>query len=251
MRPPRLTAPIVGPRTKTRSGADCDQRGAHGGQLVDPDRVVVATGNPKAAAPVDARTGRLLETYAFPTAGFINDLAITRTAVYATDSNNRHLAVIPLGFGGRLKDPNEASLLPLTGDFVVIPGQFNANGIVAKGNFLIMVQGNEGKLFRVDPKAGDTRLINTSGYSLTNGDGLALRDGRLYVVRNQSNLVAVFTLGSDLLNAALVGEITSPRLDVPTTATFALNKLWVVNARFGTTPTPTTPYWITQLPTSP
>ncbi len=77
------------------------------------------------------------------------------------------------------------------------------------------------------------------------------RDGRLYVVRNQSNLVAVFTLGSELLSAALVGEITSPRLDVPTTATFALNKLWVVNARFSTTPTPTTPYWITQLPTSP
>jgi DNA-binding beta-propeller fold protein YncE len=94
--------------------------------------------------------------------------------------------------------------------------------------------------------------IATGGYSVTNGDGLALRNGRLYVVRNQDNLVAVFNLGSDLLSAALVGEITSPgNLDVPTTATFALGKLWVVNARFNTPPTPTTPYWITRLPTSP
>lgn len=214
-------------------------------------RLWVAGGNNHTVRVYNALTGRLLETYTFPAAGFINDLVITRKAVYATDSNNQHLAVVPLGRGGRLLDPSEAKLLPLTGDFVVIPNQFNANGIVAKGRFLIMVQGNEGKLFRVDPKTGDTRLINTSGYSVTNGDGLALRDGRLYVVRNQSNLVAVLTLGRDLLSAALLGEITSPDLDVPTTATFALNKLWVVNARFNTTPTPTTPYWITQLPTSP
>ena len=216
-------------------------------------RLWVAGGNNHTVRVYNALTGRLLETYTFPTAGFINDLAITRKAVYATDSNNRHLAVIPLGFGGRLQDPSEASLLPLTGDFVVETG-FNANGIVAKGSFLIIVQGNVGKLFRVDPKTGDTKTIDTDGYGVTNGDGLALRNGRLYVVRNQSNLVAVFNLGSDLLSAALVGEITSPEpgaLDVPTTATFALDKLWVVNARFNTTPEPTTPYWITRLPTSP
>ena len=216
-------------------------------------RLWVAGGNNHTVRVYNALTGRLLETYTFPTAGFINDLAITRRAVYATDSNNRQLAVVPLGRGGRLLDPSEAELLPLTGDFVVESG-FNANGIVAKGSFLIMVQGNVGKLFRVDPATGDTKAIATAGYSVTNGDGLALRDGRLYVVRNQSNLVAVFTLGSDLLSAALVGEITSPTpgaLDVPTTATFALDKLWVVNARFNTTPEPTTPYWITRLPTSP
>jgi len=214
-------------------------------------RLWVAGGNNHTIRVYNALTGRLLETYTFPTAGFINDLAITRKAVYATDSNNRQLAVVPLGRFGRLPDPSAAELLPLTGDFDVVDG-FNANGIVAKGNFLIMVQGNVGKLFRVDPKTGDTRTIDTGGYSVTNGDGLALRNGRLYVVRNQNNLVAVFNLGSDLLSAVLVGEITSPgNLDVPTTGTFALGKLWVVNARFNTAPTPDTDYWITQLPTSP
>jgi sugar lactone lactonase YvrE len=217
-------------------------------------RLWVAGANNHTIRVYNALTGRLLKTYTFPTAGFINDLAITRHAVYATDSNNRQLAVVPLGRFGRLPDPTKATLLPLTGDYVVTTG-FNANGIVAKNGWLIIDQSNTGKLFRINPATGVTTTINTGGYSVANGDGLALHNGRLYAVRNQDNLVAVFTLGMDLLSAALVGEIGSPavpnNLDVPTTATFALGKLWVVNARFSTTPTPTTPYWITRLPVLP
>jgi sugar lactone lactonase YvrE len=218
-------------------------------------RLWVAGGNNHTIRVYNALTGRLLETYTFPTAGFINDLVITRRAVYATDSNNLQLAVVPLGRFGRLPEPSEARLLTLSGDFFLEPG-FNANGIVAKDGWLILVQGGTvGKLFRVHPETGVTTLINTNGASVTNGDGLALHRGRLYVVRNQSNVVAVFNLSENLLSATLVGEITSPappnHLDVPTTATFALGALWVVNARFGTTPTPTTDYWITRLPTTP
>ena len=40
----------------------------------------------------NAKTGALLKEYAFPTAGFVNDLVITRTGVYATDSINQQLA---------------------------------------------------------------------------------------------------------------------------------------------------------------
>jgi strictosidine synthase-like protein len=214
-------------------------------------RLWVAGGGNHTIRVYNALTGRLLETYTFPTDGFINDLVITRKAVYATDSSHLQFAVVPLGRFGRLPDPSAAKLLPLTGEFE-LQGGFNANGIVARDGWLILVQGNAGKLFRVDPKTGDTRAINTGGYSVANGDGLALRNGKLYVVRNFSNLVAVLNLGSDLLTASLVGEITSPgNLDVPTTATFALRSLWVVNARFSTPPTPTTPYWITRLPTTP
>lgn len=214
-------------------------------------RLWVAGANNHTVRVYSALTGRLLQTYTFATAGFINDLAITRGAVYATDSNNQQLAVIPLGRFGRLPDPSKARLLPLTGDYVVGAG-FNANGIVARGGWLIIDQSNTGKLFRIDPATGATRLIDTGGYVVANGDGLALRHGRLYAVRNQDNLVAVLNLGSDLLSASLLGEITSPgNLDVPTTATFALDRLWVVNARFNTPPTSTTPYWITRLPLMP
>jgi hypothetical protein len=214
-------------------------------------RLWVAGANNHTVRVYNALTGRLLRTYTFPTAGFINDLAITRRAVYATDSDNQQLAVIPLGRFGRLPDPSKAFLRPLTGDYVVAAG-FNANGIVARDGWLIIDQSNTGKLFRVNPTNGVTNVIDTGGYVVANGDGLALRRGQLYAVRNADNRVAVLNLGSDLLSASLVGEITSVgNLDFPTTATFALGKLWVVNARFSTPPTPTTPYWITRLPVSP
>jgi hypothetical protein len=175
--------------------------------------------------------------------------------VYATDSNNQQLAVVPLGRFGRLPDPEDARLMPLTGELSYSAG-FNANGIVAKGGWLILVQSNEGLLFRVDPRTGDTKTINTGGYSVTNGDGLALKRDQLYVVRNQDQTVAVLRLGDDLLSASLIGEITDPApepdsLDVPTTATFALGALWVVNARFGNPAPDTVPYWITRLPVNP
>jgi len=216
-------------------------------------RLWVAGGGNHTVRVYNALTGRLLQTYTFATDGFINDLVITRKAVYATDSNHQQLAVVPLGRFGRLPEPSAATLLPLSDpDLSYSPG-FNANGIVAKDGWLILVQGNEGLLFRVDPRTGATKTIDTGGYSVTNGDGLALKNGNLYVVRNQLNKVAVLNLGADLLSASLVGEITSANpadLSVPTTATFALGSLWVVNARFGVMPTPTE-FWITRLPTTP
>jgi hypothetical protein len=142
--------------------------------------------------------------------------------------------------------------MPLTGDFQLQLG-FNANGIAARGGWLILVQSNTGLLFRVDPRTGETQQVDTGGYLATNGDGLDFRGRTLYVVRNFSNLVAVLQLSRDLREATLVGEITAEPgvLSIPTTATTMLGALWVVNARFNVAPTPTTPYWITRLPLTP
>jgi hypothetical protein len=151
---------------------------------------------------------------------------------------------------GKLPATSKAKLLPLSGEIAFTTG-FNANGIVAKGGWLILVQTNTGQLFRVNPRTGVAKAIDTHGYSVLNGDGLVLRGRWLYVVRNQNNLVAVLRLGFGLKSARLVGEITSPGLDFPTTATFAAGKLWAVNARFSTPPTATTEYWITKLKVKP
>ena len=84
---------------------------------------------------------------------------------------------------------------------------------------------------------------------MTAGDGLEIVGRTLYVVRNQVEIVAVFTLSRDRLSADFVGEISQPdATDVPTTATKTLGGLYVVNARFGTTETD---YWITRLPARP
>jgi hypothetical protein len=64
-------------------------------------------------------------------------------------------------------------------------------------------------------------------------DGVGLRGARL---------------DSQLASGAVLGDITDPGLDVPTTATVAAGRLWAVNAWFEIVPpTPDTKYWITQL----
>jgi sugar lactone lactonase YvrE len=213
-------------------------------------RLWVAGGPNKTIRVYNAKSGRLLRTYTFPTTGFINDLDISGNAVYATDSLNQQLAVVPLRRWGKLPPASAARTRALTGDIKYIDG-FNANGIAAKGGYLILVQSNTGQLFRVHPRTGRAKLIDTGGYSVTAGDGLELSGRTLYVVRNQLNLVAVLHLSKNLLRARSAGEITSTGLDIPTTATKTLGALWVVNARFSTPPTPTTDYWITRLPLRP
>jgi hypothetical protein len=49
----------------------------------------------------------------------------------------------------------------------------------------------------------------------------------------------------------VLGDLTAPSLDIPTTATVSAGRLWVTNLRYTTPPTPATPYWITQLPLRP
>ena len=146
--------------------------------------------------------------------------------MFATDSSNQELAVIPLRSGGsrHLPAASAATTLPLTGDVVFQPG-FNLNGIVESHHMLISVQSNTG---------------------LTGGDGLEL-DGRLlYVGRNQGEVDA-FKLSRSLLTGHQVATITDPTFDVPTTVALARHSLFVINARFGTPPTPDTPYSITRV----
>jgi sugar lactone lactonase YvrE len=215
-------------------------------------RIWVAGGPTGDVRVYNARSGKLLQTYHFTSATppFLNDLVVTRTAVYVTDSFNQQLDVIPLGRHGKLPAPSKAYSMPLTGAITYQAG-FNANGIVARSGWLILVQSNTGLLFRVDPRTGVARKIDLGSNLVTNGDGLELHGRTLYVVRNQSNLVAVFRLGSRLKSARLLGELKSAGLDIPTTAAFSLGRLWVVNARFNTLPTATTKYWITRLPARP
>lgn len=198
----------------------------------------------------NARTGALLKEYTFSPAGFLNDLVVTKHAVYVTDSNLQQLDVIPLGRHGRLPDPSKVKTLPLSGDIAFVANEFNANGIVARHGWLIVVQSNTGLLFRVNPVTGVTRKIDLGSASVASGDGLELHGSTLYVVRN-SNQVDVFKLGRSLRSARFKGTITSTGLDVTTTTALVAGRLWVVNARFSTPVTPTTEYWISRLPARP
>jgi outer membrane protein assembly factor BamB len=228
-------------------------------------RLWVAGAGTRTVHAFDGRTGALLRSYTLPAAtpvGFLNDVVVTRSAVYVTDSNVKQLIVIPLPANGALPEANAITTMALTGAIVYTTG-FNANGIVAARGWLIVVQTNEGKLFRVNPSTGETVEItrNTTGFSdaaatIRTGDGLELRGSTLYVVRNNvdsssSEAVLVHRLGAGLTSARLLGILTSPSLDVSTTATLAAGRLWVVNARFTTPVTPDTDWSITRLPARP
>jgi sugar lactone lactonase YvrE len=217
----------------------------------DANRLWVAGGPTGTVRVYDATSGDLLRQYTFPTAGptFLNDLVVTEDAVYVTDSFNAWLDVIPLGPDGSLPGTGSVTTLPLTGiPFEV--GQFNANGIVATRGWLIVVDSFTGGLFRVNPATGTATQISTGGASIANGDGLELRGGTLFVVRNAfpNELVHVFRLGPGLASAKPLGQLTSSELSVPTTAAVQAGRLWVVNARFGIT---TSDYWVSRLPTKP
>ncbi len=205
-------------------------------------RIWAAGGPTGEVRAYDARTGALLQTYPV-TAGFLNDVAVTKRAVYVTDSFTQQLIVIPLHRDGSLPAPSEAMALPLTGDIAYGPG-FNANGIVATKHGLIVVQSNTGLLFRVNPKTGAATTLDLGGALVTGGDGLELHGKRLFVVRNAGR-VDVVKLRHHGRAGRVERTLTSPDFDTPTTGAWIDGRLWVVNARFGTPAGPGVAYWLT------
>jgi hypothetical protein len=213
------------------------------------DRLWVAGGPTGAVTVYDADSGEELGRWVTPGSVFLNDVTVTREAAYVTDSGLQRLAVVPLGDGGRIPDSDGATTLELTGDFSVVPGEFNANGIRALDDHrLVLVQGNTGTLFLVDPQTGATDAVEIAGDRLAGGDGLELARGRLIVVRGGGdNTVAVVNLAGDGESGELEQVVRDEDFDVPTTATFAGGRLWTVNARFDTEPTPQTEYDIVRV----
>lgn len=217
------------------------------GVAVDRGRIFVAGGPTGRAFVYDARTGADATLQLTTGSTFVNDVVVTRQAAWVTDSSNPVLYRVPPSRYGRPGAQSAVRTIQLTGDYRHQAG-FNLNGIDAtpNGRTLVVVQSNTGKLFTVTP-SGVTREIALGGTTVTNGDGILLDGRTLYVVQNRSNRIAVIVPSPNLRSGRLVRTITSPSFDVPTTIDDLDRRLYAVNARFGTTPTPTTDYWITQV----
>ena len=204
------------------------------------NRLFVAGGATGKGFVYDARTGADLASYQLAPAGapatFVNDVVVTGTAAWFTDSRIQQLYALPLGRHGRLPAQSQVRTLPLTGDLVYQEGN-NLNGIVAArgGRTLLSVQTNTGKLFRINPRTGVAREVDLGGASLVNGDGMLLAGRVLFVVQNRDNRIAVVKLSHSLSRGRVVATLTDPDFDVPTTIAFQAGHLYAVNARFGTT----------------
>jgi hypothetical protein len=229
---------FVTPRAgRSATGLEADHRG----------RLFVSGGDTGRAFVYDADTGADIASYQLANApSFINDVVVTRRAVWFTDSANQVLYKLALGPDGEL--PAQAQTVSLTGDIKYTMG-FNANGIDAtrNGKTLVIVQSNEGLLFTVDPATGVTRAIDLGGTRVRNGDGILLHGKRLYVVQNFDNVITVIHLRRHLQSGSVVGQISDSRFDVPTTIDRVGPWLYAVNARFTTAVTPDTPYTVVRV----
>jgi outer membrane protein assembly factor BamB len=219
------------------------------GLKADRGRLFVAGGNTGLAFVYNAKTGKDITSYQLSSGGsFINDVVVTKSAAWFTDSFKPVLYRVPLGPSGRPGAQSAVKTVQLSGDYQQQSG-FNVNGIdaTANGKTLVIVQSGTGKLFTVAPTGVAKSIALAGGESVPSGDGVLLDGKTLYVVQNQLNVIAKISLAANLRTGRVLRRIANPGLDVPTTIAELGSRLYAVNARFNTPATPTTDYWITQL----
>lgn len=211
------------------------------------NRLWVAGGGTGTARVYDAGSGELLRTYELSssTPTFVNDVVVTQRAAWFTDSMRPVLYRVPIAPDGTLGPAEE---VPLDDEIPFIDG-FNLNGIDAtpSGKTLIVAHSTTGELFTIDAATGEAEEIDLGGAALTNADGILLTGRTLYVVQNRANQIAVVDLAADLSSGRVERTLTDPDFDVPTTIARFGAALYAVNARFGTTPTPTTEYSVVRV----
>jgi sugar lactone lactonase YvrE len=208
----------------------------------------------------DAETGEEIMNYelAPPFSTVINDLAITREAVYFTDFTQPFLYRLPLSRNGRLPPESAVMALPLSGDFVSDdPGCCAGNGIVATpdGETLIVGNSNNAQIYKVDPATGHADRIEVNPPLTGFIDGIAMRGKTLYIMTPYDfpgppfsfDSIQVVALDKNLLTGTLVQVITDPDLDGVASGAFFGNSLYVNNARYTTFPEADTEYWLTRL----
>lgn len=213
-----------------------DNRTTAIGMKVDANgRLYVAGGATGQMWVYDTRTGKLIRRFdtGLREGTFINDVAFDRWGnAYFTDSMHPVLWRVPVaalsGDGGEPGTPD--AFLDFTGSPAEYGPGFNLNGIVpvAGGRQLLAVASNTGKLFRIDIEDKSVVEVPVTGGELVAGDGMQRLGSRLFVVRNQFELVSTVWLS----DGALVSEYTDPAFAFPTTAAVAGSRLLVVNAQF-------------------
>ncbi len=202
---------------------------------------------------VSSRSGAVVRDVVVPGAGFLNDLVVTRHAVWVTDSFVDRLTRVPLGRHGRPAS-GSPTFVPLGGDWpATAAGTFGANGIrpLSEGH-LLLDNSAAGGLWSVSARAGDARQVHVSGGpAIVSGDGIEKRGSTIWVVRGEDGAsVTQLKLRHHRggWSARWVARLAADTLDVPSTATAIGHALYVVNARFGVPSPETATYQLTRLP---
>lgn len=149
-----------------------------------------------------------------PAASVVNDVAVSRSGAWFTDSLQARLYFVPVSHDGV---PGPFGTLELSGPAAEISGELNLNGIQAtpNGKTVIVGHSTNGEVYTVDPTTGASATI--AGVSVPNVDGLVLEGRRLWAVQN-SNQVTRIRLRPNLASGVAEEVITSDLFQVPSTA---------------------------------
>ncbi|PLW81383.1 hypothetical protein CWI75_16260 [Kineobactrum sediminis] len=205
----------------------------------------------------NAETGEEIgDYYLAPFETVINDVAITREAVYFTDFTGPYLYRLSLSKGGRL--PIGDGVLPVAlignNDNDPLASPSTANGIVAtpNGDTLIIGDSATAQIYRVDPLTGHSDRIIVEPPLEGFIDGIVAHKGLLYILTpfgdgSGPDWIQVVALDKELLTGRRVGIITDPDMDGVASGAMLGNSLYVNNARYTTFPGPDTEYSLTRL----
>ena len=202
------------------------------------DYLYAATGlsNPRREVGVKvyaATSGRLLGEIIFGDDMVINDVLVTDTAVYCTDSISTTLYKLPLENDGKVFS-STVEKIEMTG-FEMAEGT-NANGLVGDfdGKILVIINLATGVLYLVDTDSGAASPVNVQGDEqlFANGDGLYMDDRTLYIMQNFKEKIAVVELSEDLTQGTFVKNLVSDDFSIPTTITGFGNAIYAINTHF-------------------
>ena len=205
-------------------------------------KLYVAGGPTGSITVYDLASGQSVATFQTGTGGFLNDLVVTgRGDVFVTDSFRPtlwHMTAEQVRAGSGTPQALDVSAIPFEA------GEFNLNGIVAKGSRrLVVVDSNSGSLFRIDltDDGSSIREIDEiEGAVVPGGDGLLLDRGRLVVVQGDPAQLSFVELHDGARRATLERTQTSDKLRGPSTVDRAKGLYLVVNADFDTSLRPFT-----------
>ncbi len=230
------------------SPCGADERVVAVGTKVDSNgKLWVAGGRTGKMWVYDTTDGSLVAQFTTPAGeAFINDMAITDSGVYFTDSFRPIIWRVT-----NLDAPEAEAWLDLTGSAINYTPGFNLNGIVATpdGKNLIVVHSIEGELYRINTETKEVFWVQTGTIPLTAGDGLAYVNGVVYVLRNSYAEIVRIDLAEDL-NSGGGGEVTYSDLFIyPTTLAFTGNTFLVANSQFNNQGgSPILPFTVAQIP---
>ncbi|MGH9372125.1 MAG: SMP-30/gluconolactonase/LRE family protein, partial [Vicinamibacterales bacterium] len=146
------------------------------------NRLWVAGGRTGKMAVVSTIRGNVLKRFDTPAepAGLINDVVVTSSGAYFTDTLRPTLWRVPVE-GDHIGELEP--WLQFQGSPLEYTEGANLNGIAATpdGRNLIVVQMNKGLLFRISVADKRVTPIDTGGEALNTADGLVLDGRRLYV----------------------------------------------------------------------